>query len=326
VSIKSRTSKVAAGLAVAALALAACGSEAGPADGNEAQTTKVRVSTIPIANLAAFFYAQENGIFTDHGLEVESVSSTGGSAGIAAMLSGSVELVYTNYVSVFTAYQQNLPVTLVAGNDTNVAEGDRDSSGMLVAEGIEDANDLAGKTVGTAKLNNINMVYSKLWLEDLGVDAGNVNFVEMPYPEQLAAVLAGQIEAAFLPEPFLTQGTAAGLQTLGYPFRLGTDGITPLAGFVADKTWAEDNEDAIASFNEAMAEAVEEGFAPDNRAKLVDAILANTKMERADAEQMIITTQSPEIDRENLAEMAELLAEAGSIKPGLDIEDLIFGD
>jgi NitT/TauT family transport system substrate-binding protein len=319
---------VAAGLAVSVLALAACGSSADavPADEGQEEVTQVRVSTIPIANLAAFFYAKDSGIFTDHGLEVESISSTGGSAGIAAMLSGSVELVYTNYVSVFTAHQQNLPVTLVAGNDTNVADGDRDSSGMLVAKGIDGAEDLAGKTIGTAKLNNINMVYSKLWLDDQGVDSGDVKFVEMPYPEQLAAVLAGQIEAAFLPEPFLTQGTAAGLKTVGYPFRLGVDGVTPLAGFVADETWAAENAGAIDRFRDAMAEAVEEGFATENRAKLVDAILANTKMERTDAEKMIITTQSPEIDEENLANMAELLEEAGSIKPGLDVQDLIFGD
>ena len=53
--------------------------------------TTVRVAALPIAETGALWGAIEEGIFEDHGLEVEIVPAQGGAQAIPALLSGDIQ-------------------------------------------------------------------------------------------------------------------------------------------------------------------------------------------------------------------------------------------
>ncbi|WP_374608982.1 ABC transporter substrate-binding protein [Diaphorobacter nitroreducens] len=59
-----------------------------------AQTTKVRVSTIPIIDIAPMQVAVAKGYFAAEGIEVDTTPTQGGAAGIPALAAGQVQIVF----------------------------------------------------------------------------------------------------------------------------------------------------------------------------------------------------------------------------------------
>ena len=66
------------------------------------------------------------------------------------------------------------------------------------------AGDLVGKTIAIDAPNTPAHIGLLRWLKRNGVDAGDVRFVEMPFAQMLGPLSRGTVDAAVLPEPFLT--------------------------------------------------------------------------------------------------------------------------
>src|SRR6478752_905821 len=85
-------------LAAAALALAGCTDSAAqpttaPTDAAASgEMTTVRVAALPIAETGALWAAIDEGIFADHGLEIEVVPAQGGANAIPALLTGDLPI------------------------------------------------------------------------------------------------------------------------------------------------------------------------------------------------------------------------------------------
>lgn len=295
----------------AGLTLSACGGDgngngdAGP-DSGDAEPTELRVASLPIADLGAYFYAIDNGIFTDHGITVENVSSTGGAAAISAMLSGDVDIAYSGNDSVLKSYAQGLPVVIVAAANNNQPDGEQDSAGLVVPAGTT-AQDLAGATLATNALDNINQVYTQQWLEENGVDPAEVSFVEVPFPEQVAALQSGDISGSLMPQPFMAQALEGGAEVLAWPYRSGPAGVTPIASFVSQGPTVEEKRDAVDAFVVAMEEANTEANDEANRDALITSILSNTQLTEDAAADISFVQYTTEVSVDQLDQLAELL-------------------
>lgn len=314
-----------------ALLLPACGD--GGADtaaegGGETaggETTTLRVATIPIADLGAYFYAIDQGIFAEHGLDVQNTEAAGGAAAISAMVGGEVDLAYTNNVSVLQTAVEGLPITIACGANENVPEGESDMAAFAASPDIESPQDLVGQTVATNALNNINHLYARVFLRENGVDPDQVEYVEVPFPEQPAALLEGRIQATLIPEPFKTQLLEEGATNLGFAYRVGEDDRTAIASFVASPQFAQENADAIQRFCEALGVAIEEIEQEGNRDAFLDAVANNTALERDRIEDITLSTYTTEVPREELEEMAQYMVEEGLIEEVPDIDALLSG-
>lgn len=211
------------------LLLPACGDGGGAGtapegDGETAgggELTTLRVATIPIADLGAYFYAIDQGIFTEHGLDVQNTEAAGGAAAISAMVGGEVDLAYTNNVSVLQTAVEGLPITIACGANENVPEGESDMAAFVASPDVTSPEDLVGGTVATNALNNINHLYARVFLRENGFDPDEVDYVEVPFPEQPAALLEGRIQGTLIPEPFKTQLLEEGATNLGFAYRVG---------------------------------------------------------------------------------------------------------
>lgn len=303
------------------LALSACSTGADEALEPETETpgelTSLAVANLPIADQGSYFYALENGIFEEHGLEIERVDATGGSAAIAAMVAGEFDVAYSGADGVIKAAANGLDVKIIAGANTNEPSGDSDSTGLVVAPGITDLSQLEGATLATNALGNINQVYAQEFLAQNGVE--NVTVVEVPFPEQVAALQAGQIQATLLPEPFASQALAAGATKLGWPYRIGEDETTQVGVFVSTGAVIAEKADAIQAFVDAMTEASEAANDPANRDAVVAAILANTKLESDVADNMTFVHFSTDITVEGIQATADLLVKYGILPTDVDV-------
>lgn len=322
-----RTRLTLAVLAVTAgLTLSACSTAADLDPGASEPSTggqryELTVATLPIGDLGAYFYAQENGIFDDHGLDITTESATGGSAAIAAMVAGDYDIVYSGADGVIKAYANKLPVKVISGANTNQPDGDTDATGLVAAPGITSVAQIAGTAIGTNALGNINQVFTQEYLAEEGVT--DVDVVEIPFPEQVAALQSGQISATLLPEPFASQAVAGGASILGYPYRVGEDGTTLVGVYVSTDRTVADKPEAVAAFVAAMQEASDAANDPANREALIDAILANTKLSGDVANAMTFVRFTTDAQVGQLQAVADLLTKYGVLDSTVDTTGII---
>ncbi|WCB91528.1 hypothetical protein DSM104299_00199 [Baekduia alba] len=316
---------LAAMTAVLAVVVAAgCGSSDGgrvAAADKDTGLKTLRVASLPIADLGAYFYALQNGLFTKHGLKVEDTSVAGGAAGIAAMAGGSVDLTYTNNVSVLLSASQHMPITIASGANLNQPKGKGDMASLIVAKGIRAASDLKGKTIAVNALNNINWLYTRAWLRDHGVDPDSVKYVELDFPDQPAALLSDKVQATLIPEPFASGLVAKGAHAIGFPYRMGPHGETGVASFASTRQFAAKNADVLQQFRAALDDAIAAIGKPDGRKQLAAALAAHTKLPAAAAETVTLPVYTTATSRPLLEAMERVMEQEHAFKgdaPNLD--------
>ncbi|WP_240974629.1 ABC transporter substrate-binding protein [Crystallibacter degradans] len=307
---------VGAVLTTAALALSACGGGASAGSGDGA-AEELQLGYFPLVHTSTAVNADESGIFADNGLDVELVPTQGGAAAIPALVSGSVDLMYTNYTSALLAVEQGLPIRLVAGNDVGKAD-----HGIFVAKdsGIETVADLNGKTFAVNNLQNIGTVAINSLLEDAGMQTSNVKLVEMPYPDMQAALERGAVDAIWQVEPFQASATAAGLVKIGDLFT-GPVADMPVGGWITTEKFAQENPEAIAAFQESISASAEE--LQGNRERLVELVPTFTKVTADVVEAIEMPRFQGELDTQQLQKTADLMFEYKIIDSELDIASLV---
>lgn len=101
--------------------------------------------------------------------------------------------------------EQGVPVKIVY-------LGHRDGSTVIVPKDspAKSLRDLRGKTFARpSKYSNQYLVITKL-MEDEGMEAGDINFVDLPPPDMPSALAAGAIDAYFIGEPHAAKAEVSG--------------------------------------------------------------------------------------------------------------------
>ena len=192
-----------------------------------ADLEKVRVSIIPIGDVAPLFAAVQNGYFRELGLEIETTSSAGGAAGIPGLVGGSFDIAYGNVVSALLAVQQGLDVKVIAAG-TNLADREFDATPILVRSdsGIKTGKDLEGKSIAVNTRNNVIWLYARAWVKATGGDPERVTFKEVPFPQMEDALRQQRVDAAFMVAPFsIVASQKGGLTKVGNPYSQVQPGV-----------------------------------------------------------------------------------------------------
>jgi ABC-type nitrate/sulfonate/bicarbonate transport system substrate-binding protein len=304
-------------LASAAFALSACGGGGAAAGTGTGSSEPVQVGYFPLVHTATAVNAEETGIFSDNGLEVELVQTQGGAAAIPALVSGSVDFTYTNYTSALLAVEKGLPIRLVSGNDV----GSADHGIFVTADaGISKVADLKDRTFAVNNLQNIGTVAIKSLLEEAGLAADDVKLVEMPYPDMQAALERGAVDAIWQVEPFQASAEAAGLVKIGDLFT-GPVADMPVAGWVTTEAFATEHPEAVEAFQKSIAASAKE--LQGNRDRLVELVPTFTKVTADVVKAVEMPRFQGDLDVEQLQKTADLMSEHGIIDSKLDIQSLL---
>ncbi|HVO93133.1 MAG TPA: ABC transporter substrate-binding protein [Terriglobales bacterium] len=164
---------------------------------------KGKLGYMKIVDNAAMFVAMEKGFFKAEGLELETVPMAGGAMIVQGVTSGDLQFGWTNVISLYQAFVEGFDFKLIAGGATNV-RGSNETHAIIVAKDspIKTAKDLQGKTVAVNTLNNIVHLMAMAWVDKNGGAASKVKFVEIPFPNMEAALVAGKVDAISIQEPF----------------------------------------------------------------------------------------------------------------------------
>jgi NitT/TauT family transport system substrate-binding protein len=247
-------------VAAVVLTLAAWGGGGDAVDkGGQRAITVADTEGIPSLFLT---YGVREGYFKQAGLDVEVNAQTGGAASVPSLVSGDVEVVGSNVVSLLVAARQGLPLSVIAAGTSAAQRSANDFSGIVVPKNSEIASpaDLAGARIGVNSLENINEVVIANVLEKAGVSLKQVDLVELPFPDMQPALQRGDVDAAFLIEPFLTMALSDSMKAIARPYTALQPGLQAGAYVVTKQTAASDPE-LVTAFQEgvrATADAIRE--------------------------------------------------------------------
>ena len=224
----------------------------------QAQTTKIRVSTIPIIDTAPLQVGIAKGFFAAEGLEVDTTPTAGGAMGLPALAAGQVQITFSNVISVVLGAKQGLGFEIIAAG-SNTGEKTPDLAALIAKKGstIKTGKDLEGKRVAVNTRNNIIWLYARAWVQATGGNPDAVTYLEVPFPQMVDAVKGDRVDAAFVVEPFLSAGVASdAVSIVGWPYNAVQKRI-PVSQYVATKTFISQNPGLIDRWVRAYNKSVD---------------------------------------------------------------------
>jgi NitT/TauT family transport system substrate-binding protein len=272
-----------------------------PVRADESNTIRVLATAIDLYSGA--YYAQEEGFFKRAGLDVQITTLASGGAVGTALAGGSAEIGVSNVVNVATAFARGVPFTLIAGAGLYSTQASPTAVYVAKSSALRTAQDLEGKTVGVASLNDLATLALRKWITDHGGDPTKVRMIEMGYPEMIAGLSAGRIDAATLTEPFQTAARNGSARLFAKPF----DAVAPefnIGVWATTRSWAQAHPDLVKKFVAAIYAAAK--WANTHQRESAQ-ILANVA--KADPKQMSEMTRA--VQSTSLT--------AAHIQPALDI-------
>jgi NitT/TauT family transport system substrate-binding protein len=322
-----RVGTVAALATVTALVAAGCASstpEANVSDAEElTEMTPITVAALPIAPTAALLLGIEEGIFEDHNLEVELSTGQGGAAILPAVAAGQVNFAIGQPLPIVLAASKGVDVKIVGNYAASFAEGDDINGVAALDESIESPADLEGKRVAVNTVQAAGDLTIMEAIEQDGGDPTTVEFVEVPFPDMQAQLIAGQIDAAWLPEPFLSKTIGEGGHLVTYNYQDTIPGLTTLVGFTSG-AYANENPAIVKAFQDALAET--RAFAKDN-ADAARALLPEfLGMPEPAAANLTMEDFGPELNVDSIAALQELMVKFEFLEEGteVDLDELVI--
>jgi NitT/TauT family transport system substrate-binding protein len=330
----TRNIRLAALGAAALLALTACGSGSptdggttAPAEGSQSagaagELTPIEVGVIPIVDVAPIYLGVEKGIFEEHGLDVTLTLAQGGAAIVPAVQSGQMEFGFSNVTSLIIGRDAGLPLKIVATGPQTTGSADDDFAHVMVPEGSAATGlaDLEGQRIAVNTLNNINDSVVSEGMRQEGGDPESIEYVEMPFPDMVAQLQAGNVDAIAAVEPFVTLAEAAGAQRVYGQYAEPVPDLSIAAYFATDDMIEQDPE-LVEAFTAAMKESQQ--YATDHPEEAKAMLPTYTSLEPDVIEELTMPRFPQEHDIPSLERIAEISLESGLIDAIPATDDLI---
>lgn len=174
----------------------------------QAGRSPLKLGVFADADSLPFILCETEGTFTDENVEVTLIRFQSAVERDSAFQAGSVDGVITDILAVILAVQGGFPVKITSLTDGRYGIAAAPSSAATNLAG------LAGKPIGISSNTVIHYMVDTL-MAGAGLSASEINLIPIPkMPVRLEMLLAGQIEAAGMPEPFLTTARVRGAKII----------------------------------------------------------------------------------------------------------------
>jgi NitT/TauT family transport system substrate-binding protein len=256
------------------LAFAACGddndSNAGATDdgtansdgsGDTAEPVTVRLGYFPNVTHAPAVYGIQNGSFEDDlggNITLETSIFNAGGEAVQALFADALDITFIGPGPSLSGYAES-------GGDVQIVSGVATGGAFLVTSpDITEPEQLEGKKIATPSVGNTQDVALRHYLKDeLGLETtveggGDVSIIPQENALTLDAMKAGDIDGAWVPEPWATRLIEeAGAQVLIDERDLWPEGQFSTTVLLAKKDFVEEHPEAVKAVIEATANAIE---------------------------------------------------------------------
>jgi NitT/TauT family transport system substrate-binding protein len=243
-------------VATTLLAGTACSSNSPAQPSTPGQPDKVTVGVIPIIDVAPIYLGKQKGFFSKRNIDLNLEQAQGGAAIVPAVASGQYQFGFSNVISLLLAQSRKVPIKVVC-NGNNSTGSENDFAALMVKgdSPIKSPKDLAGKKVAANTLKNIVDTSVRASVRKDGGDPSSVQFVELGFPQQPAALQSGQVDAVFVVEPYQQQVLSQGGRKIASSYVDVAPNLM-VAGYFTSNQLLGQNPDLVKRFTDAMKESL----------------------------------------------------------------------
>jgi NitT/TauT family transport system substrate-binding protein len=246
--------------AVITLLAAACGGASGapsasPTAAQAVTPVTLNVGVVGVIDVAPLFLGVQKGFFAKQKITLNPRVLQTGATVVAGVLSGDLQLGFSNITSIVIAASNRFPLRIVApGNQA--AGGDYSAVYVRNDSPITSAKDLVGKKVAVNGLKNIGSLCVNAALQASHVDYNGIQYVEVPFPQMGAALAQGTVDAVWTVEPWSTVVKAGGTNRVVLrPFTLIAK-YFPIASYFTTIQYAQANSGVVSRFKTAIDDSL----------------------------------------------------------------------
>ena len=283
---------------------------------------ELRIGIIPIAESAQLYVGIEKGYFKQEGLEIELLSLSGGAKILEALASGSIEIGFSNVVSLILARASGLKFIAITGG--GIEDEDHKIHAIMVKKdsSIKYPQDLEGKTIALNTRKNIDDIFIREYLKVNSVDYRKVKFLEIPFPNMESVLLSGEVDAVAMVEPYVTFASLNGeSKVLDYNYVI-IEPKVEITAYVVSEKWIEKNQVIADKFVRAFNKATDYALANESEVRII--ISKFTKLDKIQAQQITLPSFSKKLTDFELKKMIEKVYEKGWIKEMINASSLIY--
>jgi NitT/TauT family transport system substrate-binding protein len=191
-------------IAILSLSLSACVS------GKKAEDTNLKMGLLPILDTLPFYVAEQKGYFEEEGINVEFVPVKSAQERDALMQAGEIDGMLNDLISTGLFNRDDVQIKIVATARRAYPESPQFRLLAAPGSGFTSAQELAGVPIGISQNTVIEYITDRM-LEAEGLLPDQIEVIEVSaIPVRFEQLMAGQIQAATLPDPLAQGAEAAG--------------------------------------------------------------------------------------------------------------------
>ncbi|WP_410581655.1 ABC transporter substrate-binding protein [Amycolatopsis sp. lyj-108] len=306
-------------LVAALLAIAGCGVFSGGDASTDAplERTELRVGVGSPIDTAPLRVAVAEGKFTAAGLSVTLVDVPGDQA-IGKLAAGEVDIAFASDVSIFRAAAAGTPLQLQGEAYT----AGRNTMALVTLPGSDYTEPTLKKSpkIAVNMLDDVGVLAARSVFGTAGIDVTRIQFEQHPFDRMPQALQAGEVDAAWMVEPYITRAE----KELGASILAdGARGATldfPMSAYVSSGAFGQGNARTLAVFRKVLGEA--QVRAADS-AVVRDALPTFSDIDRTTASLISLGTYPVSLNGIRLQRVADLMHNSGMIGARLDVQALV---
>lgn len=288
---------------------------------------KVKVGVGPFASNVYFYAGIEQGIFARHNIEIELNSLNTSSETINALIANKIES--SGYISSESALNAlisdpNAFKILTIGYEKSSTDDELATSIIAKPNStITDFKDLEGKKIAVHPGGSALLVLKNV-LSKNSVDLNKVEIIPISIADQIQALEAGSIDAAFEYEPYVAISQSKGYKIVQSGIFSKFYNNYPASGIFISNKFTQEKPEIAKQYRDALAESIE--YVNQNREASLKILPKYIKIEPEIATKVkIITFYNPnQIDVESLQKYFDFSATQGLLKGKIEISNLIY--
>jgi NitT/TauT family transport system substrate-binding protein len=290
-----------------------------------AEPDLVRVSLVPIFDVAPLYAANAQGYFHAEGIEITIQAIQGGVVGIPGLVAGAYDVTYANSISTVLALARGIDIRII-GVGAPIEDHPPDPVGLLKRKGdpSRTGKDFEGRSIAINARRDIQWLVVREWVKATGGEPDKVDYREVPIPQALDALRSKQVDAALVLDPFLTVGLGGQeFELLAWPFQVVLPGMRPAFWVVTGAT-ADKKSELVTRFVHALRKGVRWVNENAGKSAYLELVSGYTRIDPDLVRRIHVPPELDSVDLGPIDRVVALMRENGLLDIEVDVKAKVF--